>query len=61
MVDEARERLELVLGGGEDVVDLADEELDLGDELDEALGDEHDAEVLALLGADDDRLRRSGR
>ena len=38
------------LGSGEQVVQLGDELLHGGDELDKALGDEHRTEVVAVLG-----------
>ena len=41
----------LGLGGGKEVVELGDEFFERGDELDEAFGDEHRAEVIAGFGA----------
>ena len=41
----------LGLGGGKEVVELGDEFFERGDELDEAFGDEHRAEVVAGFGA----------
>ena len=45
------DHLELCLIAGQEVVQLGDEALHGGDELDEPLGDEHGAEVVALGGS----------
>ena len=54
--DEFLEFVSIKAGGsflvfGKDVVELGDEALDGGDELDEAFGNEHCAEVVAIVGA----------